>query len=119
MRVPPRPLARHGQAWLIGLTLLIGLAFPTTPVVGQAIDYERQVDVAPTEESIGEGYQTPEVQRPLPRAAIWHTLDVVLLTLALGLAAWLAIWRFGCHGRNLKRRMAPICRKSSTGFSTS
>ena len=88
-----RPRGRSIRSRLIQLTLLIGLAVYATPAAGQAIDYERQVEVAPTEESIGEGYQTPEVQRPLPRAAIWHTLDVLLLAVALGLAAWLAIWR--------------------------
>ena len=53
-----------------------------------AQDFERPVDVAPTEQDIGDGYQTPEVQRPLPRAQ-WHeVLDVALLAAALGLAAW-------------------------------
>jgi formate hydrogenlyase subunit 6/NADH:ubiquinone oxidoreductase subunit I len=93
-----RPRGRSIRSRLIQLTLLIGLAVHATPAAGQEIDYERQVEVAPTEESIGEGYQTPEVQRPLPRAAIWHTLDVLLLAVALGLAAWLAIWRRGRTG---------------------
>ena len=93
-----RSRGRSIRSRLIQLILLIGLAVHATPAAGQAIDYERQVEVAPTEESIGEGYQTPEVQRPLPRAAIWHTLDVLLLAVALGLAAWLAIWRRGRTG---------------------
>jgi NAD-dependent dihydropyrimidine dehydrogenase PreA subunit len=76
---------------LIGLLLLLALG--TTPILAQQLDYERQVDVAPTEETIGEGYVTPEVQRPLPRAALWRIADVILLALALGLAAWLALWR--------------------------
>jgi polyferredoxin len=73
--------------------VLLFLALGAAPILAQQIDYERQVDVAPTEESIGEGYVTPEVQHPLPRAAIWHTVDVVLLALALGVAIWLALWR--------------------------
>ena len=59
----------------------------------QHLEYERPVDVAPTEDTIGEGYVTPEVQRPRPRAAAWQIADVVLLAAALGVAAWLAIWR--------------------------
>lgn len=73
---------------------LLALALGATPALGQEqLEYERPVDVAPTEETIGEGYVTPEVQRPRPRAAAWQIADVVLLGAALGLAAWLAIWR--------------------------
>jgi polyferredoxin len=59
----------------------------------EQLEYERPVDVAPTEEVIGEGYVTPEVQRPHPRSTTWQVADVVLLAGALGLAAWLAIGR--------------------------
>ncbi len=76
---------------LLLLTLLLTLAAPLA--AQDPIDYSRPVDVAPTEENIGEGYVTPEVQRPLPRAAIWAIADVVLLGLALGVAAWLALWK--------------------------
>jgi polyferredoxin len=72
------------------VALLLALALPA---VAQQLQYERQADVAPTEETIGEGYVTPEVQHPLPRAALWQSLDVVLLAVAMGLAAWLALWR--------------------------
>jgi ferredoxin len=76
----------------LGLAFAIALA--ATPVLAQQqFDYERPVDIAPTEETIGEGYVTPEVQRPRPRAAVWQITDVALLAVALGLAAWLAIWR--------------------------
>lgn len=63
------------------------------PVAAQQVDYERPVETAPTASTIGEGYATPEVQRPRPRALLWQIVDVVLLGLALGLAAWLALWR--------------------------
>jgi polyferredoxin len=76
------------------LALLLVLALSAAhPALAQQIDYQRQVDVAPNDETIGEGYVTPEVQRPLPRSAMWRTLDVVLLVVAMGVAAWLALWR--------------------------
>jgi len=78
---------------LARLALLLVLALSAAPALAQQIDYERQVDVAPNEEAVGEGYVTPEVQRPRPRAAMWRTVDVVLLALAMGVAAWLALWR--------------------------
>jgi hypothetical protein len=71
------------------VTALAALA----PAIAQQVDYSRPVDVAPTEESIGEGYQTPEVQRPLSRSAVRQIVDVGLLAAALALAAWLAIGR--------------------------
>ena len=46
---------------LAGLGLLLLLACSGLPSVAQQVPYERQVDVAPTEESIGEDYITPEV----------------------------------------------------------
>jgi len=75
-----------------GLLLVLVLAV-VPPATAQQLQYERQVQVAPTEEVIGEGYVTPDVQRPAPRAALWHITDVVLLGLALGLAAWLSLSR--------------------------
>jgi ferredoxin len=78
---------------LARLALLLVLALSAAPALAQQIDYERQVDVAPNEEAVGEGYVTPEVQRPRPRAAMWRTVDVVLLAVAMGVAAWLALWR--------------------------
>ena len=57
------------------------------------MDYERQVEVAPTEETIGEGYVTPEVQRPRRWSPGGRSLDVVLLGAAGALAAWLALRR--------------------------
>ncbi len=77
-----------------GLGLLFVLALAATPAAAQGhLEYERPVDVAPTEETIGEGYVVPEVQHPRPQSAARQIADVVLLSVALGLAAWLALWR--------------------------
>jgi NosR/NirI family nitrous oxide reductase transcriptional regulator len=70
------------------------LAFASAdPAFGQAIPYERPVDVAPQEEDIGEGYVTPDVQKPRPRQYWLEVLDVVLLAFAMGLGVWLVLWR--------------------------
>jgi polyferredoxin len=53
--------------------------------------YERPVDVAPSEEDIGEGYKVPPVQRPHPRSAWAEMVDVVLLLVAMGLAVWIVL----------------------------
>jgi len=77
-----------------GLGLLLAWSLAAAPAAAQEhLEYERPVDVAPTEETIGEGYVVPEVQRPQPLAAPRQVADVVLLAGALGLAAWLALWR--------------------------
>ena len=81
---------------LPGLVLLAALG--VTPALAQQLDYERPVDVAPNDETIGEGYVTPQVQRPLPRAVAWQIADVALLGLALCLAAWLALKQRGRSG---------------------
>lgn len=60
---------------------------------GQAIPYERPVEMAPQEEDIGEGYVTPDVQKPRPREYWLELLDVVLLAFALGVAVWLVLYR--------------------------
>lgn len=77
----------------IHLLFLFLVSFCATPLAADQIEYQRPVEVAPTEETIGEGYVTPDVQRPMPRAVIWQVADVILLGVALGIAAWLALWR--------------------------
>jgi polyferredoxin len=70
------------------------LALAAAPAFAQQhLQYERPVETAPDEETIGEGYVTPEVQRPHPRSTARELVDVAILAAALGLAAWLAIWR--------------------------
>jgi polyferredoxin len=63
----------------------------TTGIGGAQVDYSRPVEVAPNEEAIGEGYVTPEVQRPLPTSIGRQLFDLGLLAGALGLAAWLVL----------------------------
>ncbi|MCC6587732.1 MAG: 4Fe-4S binding protein [Bryobacterales bacterium] len=74
--------------------LLLGwlLAFVWSGVAAaQAIHYQRQADTAPQEKSIGGGYVTPPVQKPLPRRAWLQILDVALLAAALGAAVWMVL----------------------------
>jgi polyferredoxin len=55
------------------------------------MQYERPVDIAPTEEDIGEGYTVPPVQRPHPRSAWKEGLDILLLLTAMALAVWIVL----------------------------
>ncbi len=59
----------------------------------QAIEYQRPVQTAPQEDTIGAGYKTPPVQKPLPRDYRLQVLDVVLLAAALGLSVWIVVRR--------------------------
>lgn len=71
--------------------LLLFLAFSAGKLLAEEYDYARPVDVAPTEEWIGDDYETPTVQRPRPRS-VWHEMgDVALLAGAMGMAAWLVL----------------------------
>jgi NosR/NirI family transcriptional regulator, nitrous oxide reductase regulator len=65
----------------------IGLVF------AQSIQYERPVQTAPQENTIGGGYKTPPVQKPLPRQYWLQVLDVVLLAGAMGVSVWLVLSR--------------------------
>jgi len=82
-----------GRAARVTLALLLTWIVYGAPSTAQEYKYERPVEVAPNEETIGEGYVTPEVQHPLPRAVSWQVLDVVLLGIALIVASWLALRR--------------------------
>lgn len=77
-------LRASGLTWVL---VCLGGALPGWTQV----DYSRPVEVAPTEENIGEGYVTPEVQRPLATSKARQLLDLGLLAAALGLAAWLVL----------------------------
>ena len=61
-------------------TFLLVAALDAAPALAQHIEYERPVETAPKEETIGEGYATPQVQRPRPRSAAWQRADVALLS---------------------------------------
>ncbi len=85
--VPPRHL-------LVVLATLVLLAlFAPDRALAQAAQYERPVEVAPQQETIGGGYVTPDVQRPRPREYWLEVLDVVLLAFAMGIAVWLVVSR--------------------------
>jgi polyferredoxin len=51
------------------------------------------VETAPQEETIGGGYKTPDVQKPLPRGWWLEVLDVVLLDAAMAAAVWIVLRR--------------------------
>jgi polyferredoxin len=74
----------------VGAAAFLLASLLAAPVRAQ-VDYTRPVEVAPSEEAIGDGYVTPEVQRPRPRSAAWELFDVALLAGALALAAWIVL----------------------------
>jgi NosR/NirI family transcriptional regulator, nitrous oxide reductase regulator len=62
-------------------------------VSAQSIQYERPVQTAPQENTIGGGYKTPSAQKPLPRQYWLQVLDVILLAAAMGISVWLVLKR--------------------------
>lgn len=85
------PAAR--RTWVvIGAALLLSL-LATVRAPAQSIQYERPVQVAPQQQTIGGGYVTPDVQRPRPRDYWLQVLDVVVLSAAMGLAVWIVVSR--------------------------
>jgi NosR/NirI family transcriptional regulator, nitrous oxide reductase regulator len=59
----------------------------------QAIQYERPVQTAPQQDTIGGGYKTPDVQKPLPRNWWLQLVDVTVLAGALGVSVWIVLKR--------------------------
>ncbi|HBY62868.1 MAG TPA: hypothetical protein DEH78_23850 [Solibacterales bacterium] len=57
----------------------------------QSVPYSRPVETAPQEQTIGGGYKTPAVQKPLPRDYWLQVFDVVLLAAALGVSSWVVL----------------------------
>jgi NAD-dependent dihydropyrimidine dehydrogenase PreA subunit len=82
-----------GSAFLRALAVVLLVALFAGAAFGQAIPYERPVDTAPQDEDIGEGYVTPEVQKPPPRSYWLEILDVVLLAVAMAIAVWFVLTR--------------------------
>jgi polyferredoxin len=74
------------------MPLLLLLAF-VQGLAAQAIPYSRPVETAPQQETIGGGYKTPAVQKPLPRDAVLQVVDVAVLALAMGIAVWVVLKR--------------------------
>ena len=83
-----------GRYLLVVLTaLLLPALFAANRALAQAVQFERPVEVAPQQETIGGGYLTPDVQKPRPREYWLEVLDVVLLAVAMGIAVWLVVSR--------------------------
>src|ERR1035438_6679491 len=74
------------------LLFLLFLSFLPS-LAAQAIPYTRPVETAPQAQTIGGGYQTPAVQKPLPRDSWLQMLDVVMLAAAMGISVWLVLKR--------------------------
>ncbi len=89
---------------LVGLSLFV--LSVVAPLQTAKAQYERQVDVVPTAEDIGEGYATPAVQKPLPRAAWWDIADAAALAAALALSAWIVLTR---RSRNWLVALMVVC----------
>jgi polyferredoxin len=76
-----------------GFSPAAALLLLATALPAQTIPYQRPVDEAPQERSIGGGYKTPAVQRPLPRNSWLQVLDVGVLAAAMGISSWLVLKR--------------------------
>jgi NosR/NirI family nitrous oxide reductase transcriptional regulator len=89
------PTQRERRRASVGsiLALIIVCLAPALSASGQSMPYQRPVDTAPQEKSIGNGYRTPAVQKPLPRDYRLQILDVVVLAGAMALSIWLVLKR--------------------------
>ncbi len=81
---------RGGRGRFLAPILLLVLALSS---FAQSIQYERPVQTAPQEGTIGGGYKTPDVQKPLPRQWWLQMLDAGLLATAMGASAWIVLKR--------------------------
>jgi NosR/NirI family transcriptional regulator, nitrous oxide reductase regulator len=75
------------------LLVMLLCTAPAASLCAQAIPYERPVETAPQEKTIGGNYKTPEVQKPLPRGWWLQVLDMVLLGAAMGASVWIVTRR--------------------------
>lgn len=87
------PGNRWRTRWALPALLALGLLSAIAPAPAQSIQYERPVETAPQEDTIGGGYRTPPVQKPLPRHYWLQVLDVGLLAVALATSAWIVLKR--------------------------
>ena len=94
---------RPRRAVLLALLLLVAL-WPER-ALAQGVRYERPVDVAPQQQTIGGGYVTPDVQKPHPRQYWLQLLDVFVLAAAMGLGVWIVV----------RRRSRPLALALSVG----
>ncbi len=84
---------RTGVLPHIALQAMFFLFAATGPLPAQTLPYQRPVDEAPQEKSIGGGYKTPPVQKPLPRSSWLQLMDVGVLAAAMGISSWLVLKR--------------------------
>lgn len=84
---------RFRRCLMAVLAFLILTVYSAGTALAQAVPYERPVETAPQEETIGGGYATPPVQKPRPRAYWLEILDVVLLAAAMAVNVWLVLSR--------------------------
>ena len=92
----PQDRRRHEGAAKRTLSLLLALTLFLSLVAAlraQSIPYQRPVETAPQENTIGGSYHTPPVQKPLPRDRWLQVLDVLLLAAAMGISVWLVLKR--------------------------
>ena len=83
---------KHAPRWAVLALLALALA-GVRSAPAQAIPYQRPVDTAPQADTIGGGYKTPPVQKPLPRDYWLQLVDVAALAAAMGAAVWLVLRR--------------------------
>src|ERR1039457_5646441 len=82
----PQDRRRHEGAAKRTLSLLLALILFLSleaALFAQSIPYQRPVETAPQENTIGGSYHTPPVQKPLPRDRWLQVLDVLLLAAAM------------------------------------
>ena len=89
----PRGAASRQRGRFILIIAGVAILRPAGALAQYQYQYERPVSAAPSDEDIGEGYVTPVVQLPLPRAQWREVTDVALLAAALGLGAWIVLRR--------------------------
>jgi NosR/NirI family transcriptional regulator, nitrous oxide reductase regulator len=80
------------------MLLMLFCAAPATSLQAQNLPYQRPVETAPQEKTIGGNYKTPEVQKPLPRRWWLEVLDTVLLGAAMCMSIRIVIKRRNRHG---------------------
>ncbi len=93
MRFRPSGMPMKSSVSVLLVVLAGMLPLLAINAAAQSLPYERPVQVAPQEESIGGSYKTPPVQKPLPRSYWLEVLDVVLLAVAMGISVWLVMSR--------------------------
>ena len=86
-------LSQAGRCAWAPLALLALALGAVRGAPAQTIDYQRPVETAPQADAIGGGYQTPAVQKPLPRDYWLQVLDVAALAAAMGISVWLVLQR--------------------------